>query len=644
MTRLRRLGFLRTALLLALTVVAVALAAMAYHATAALRLALAYRDLAAQARRGDVASIDLQGLSAALPRDLAQLHGHLTGLRRWGAPALWVMQRSGGVPLVGADCAAVPHLLDAGIAMTAAAQRASALAQPALDALTSPAAVQQGGALATVLGVIAAQRAALDEARMQAAAALDAHQRIAIPALHGRIGTAARLLGEGAGLLDAGLAALAAAPAALGVGEPVTYLLVAQNSDELRASGGFVSAAGTISLDAGRVTHFDLRDSYAGDDLSVPHPEPPEALQRLMGAGVLLLRDVNWWPDFPTTARTTMHVWELDRKQQVDGVVALDEEGLRLIVEGLGELRVAGEATPIVAADLNDLLREKWGIVPEGRKEMGAWWRHRKDFLPVLAGSILDKVQAGLSSGEATGLARGLLRAIAGRHLQAYVSDAALQEAIVRAGAGGAIPAVPGDYLFVVDSNVGFNKVNAVIEQSIAYAVDLSNAERPQGSLAVTYTNHASIRLNECVLVAAYGVTYGDMMERCYWDYVRVYAPEGSTALLDAAAPAVETARESGKQVFAISLVTAPGDSETLRLRYALPFTVIRGDGGARRYTLLAQKQGGVTGHALRVSVTLPAGARLVSASPRPRVREGQTLIMDMLLDRDRTIEVVYAP
>lgn len=629
----------RGALVVMAAVALAAVAALTYHAIGAVRTAQPYLALARQARAGDLAGADWPRVAAALPGDLDALHGHASGLRRWGAPALWLMQHAGWLPAIGEDMRALPHLLDAGIELIAAARRAAVLAPPALAAVTAP-----GAALPALLGVVGGEDALLAEARAHVAAAVAAQERVHASMLHGAVRSAARLIGDYGALLDAGLAAALAAPAAFGGDGPRTYLLIAQNSDELRASGGFPSAAGTITLDGGRVTQFELRDSYAGDDLTEPHPAPPEALQRLMGTGVLLLRDANWWPDFPTTARMTMEIWALDRKQRVDGVIALDEEGLRLIVEGLGGVAVPGEDALISAADLRALLREKWGIVPEGRWEMGAWWRQRKDFLPVLASAVLDKVQGGMSAGEAAGLARAVLHAIAGRHLQAYAIDPALQGAIERMGGSGAVALAPGDYLFVVDSNVGFNKVNAKIEQSIAYTVDLSDGPRPLASLTVTYTNHASIRLNECVLVAAYGVTYDDMMERCYWDYVRVYAPAGSVALLDAASSALEIASEAGKQVFASYTVTAPGASETLRLRYTLPQTVVQRTDGTHRYTLLVQKQGGVVGPALRVRVTLPAGARLVAASPTPAVLSGAALSFDIPLDRDRIIEVVYVP
>jgi hypothetical protein len=206
----------------------------------------------------------------------------------------------------------------------------------------------------------------------------------------------------------------------------------------------------------------------------------------------------------------------------------------------------------------------------------------------------------------------------------------------------GAVRATPGDYLMVVDTNMGFNKVNPRIEQRIAYNVML-DAARSRAALSVTYTHRSAARLSECVYGPAYGVLYEDMMERCYWDYARVYAPAGSTAILAPGAPDVEVAREGDKQTFASYFVLAPGDSHALAMSYLLPSSIVATSGRMARYSLLVQKQAGAADSALDVSVTLPEGAHLVDVRPRPRSVVGSTVTFAAVLDHDVSIEVTYA-
>ena len=60
---------------------------------------------------------------------------------------------------------------------------------------------------------------------------------------------------------------------ALGLDNPQTYLVLSQNSDELRPSGGFLSTYGWLSIRNGRVENYDYSPSTADS----PHP-PPDSL------------------------------------------------------------------------------------------------------------------------------------------------------------------------------------------------------------------------------------------------------------------------------------------------------------------------------------------------------------------------------
>src|SRR5690606_23963498 len=87
-----------------------------------------------------------------------------------------------------------------------------------------------------------------------------------------------------------------------------------------------------------------------------------------------------------------------------------------------------------------------------------------------------------------------------------------------------------GDYLMVVDSNVGFNKTNAVVQSNFAYDVDLTNPEFPEASLVVTHQNQASdqVPCRPYPYIAGSGIS-DDLLQRqypidrCYWNYLRIY-------------------------------------------------------------------------------------------------------------------------
>ncbi len=72
------------------------------------------------------------------------------------------------------------------------------------------------------------------------------------------------------------------------------------------------------------------------------HPDPPEALQRYMDAGMLLFRDANWSPDFPSSAAVLASIYAQDMEQPVDGVIAVDGVLAQQVVAALGPLDVPG--------------------------------------------------------------------------------------------------------------------------------------------------------------------------------------------------------------------------------------------------------------------------------------------------------------
>ena len=88
-------------------------------------------------------------------------------------------------------------------------------------------------------------------------------------------------------LLEAGVEVLQAAPGLLGNDQAQSYLVLAQNRDELRGTGGFISGIGLLTIQDGKIMQFDLGDSYLVDDFSKAYPKPPEPLTALH-AGRLL--------------------------------------------------------------------------------------------------------------------------------------------------------------------------------------------------------------------------------------------------------------------------------------------------------------------------------------------------------------------
>jgi hypothetical protein len=323
-----------------------------------------------------------------------------------------------------------------------------------------------------------------------------------------------------------------------------------------------------------------------------------------MGTQLLTLRDSNWSPDFPESSEVARALFAQDRGIATDGVIALDLEAVRLLVAALEPLQVPGVDQPVTSANLLDWMKRSWaapqtatGTVEEATTS--DWWVKRKDFMGELMTVVLAKI---LDGGDlnATALAQAVVAMLDGRHLQVAVDDPALAKILAELGWDGSLrPPAEGDFLTVIDSNVGFNKTNAAVAEAIAYRVEPAN-DGLKATLTLTYTHTAPAGAEPiCDRAARYGNSYDALINRCYWDYLRVYAPGGSE-LLDADGlnqPAVEPG-ERGTTVFAGSFALRPGDQHVVTLRYRLPEDVL-----SSPYRLFVRKQAGTLAPSLTVDI-----------------------------------------
>lgn len=118
--------------------------------------------------------------------------------------------------------------------------------------------------------------------------------------------------------------ALTALKAMLGMEGNRTYLLAAQNSAEIRASGGFPGAMGVLRIQDGILTIqdfkrvYDVLSSYTPTEAKVTNQET-----NLFHGGLSAPRDADYCPDFERVAYIWALGYEAKQKEAVDGVIAM---------------------------------------------------------------------------------------------------------------------------------------------------------------------------------------------------------------------------------------------------------------------------------------------------------------------------------
>ncbi|HET6447412.1 MAG TPA: DUF4012 domain-containing protein, partial [candidate division Zixibacteria bacterium] len=460
-------------------------------------------------------------------------------------------------------------------------------------------------------------------------------------------------------LLEDGLRLATVLPEMMGTNGRHSYLIMAQNEDELRPTGGFVSGAGLLVVEDGQIVSVEFTDASLVDDwINKPYDFPPQPFYEIMGMDIFLFRDVNFWPDFPMTALEAMDLYSHGQDVPVDGVIAIDQEFLRLILSATGPLFVPEIERTVASENVVSEMRAQWSPDPGGE---GNWVDQRKAFMGPMANALRQRLESDLKSLNPINLVRSLQSAADQRHLQIYMRDPIIAEVLAQTGWDGHFENSAGqDYLLVVDTSMGFNKVSAVVEREISYHVSIPEEGRPEVSLQIQYTHTGHPSEVECYHGVVYTnlMTYSDLQEDCYWNYVRVYAPQGSVLLGSNHNPVPAANLLSGQpwkglarvaeegnakfEVFDNFYLVEQGQQFVGEIKYSLPESVRLAGEDGHVYRLQVARQAGAKPHPVYVLVTIPEGAEFIDASPPPVSIDGNDIVFSEILTNDLSFIVYY--
>ncbi len=592
-------------------------------------------------------SLDATAGKAALPQlctSVRQMDADMRLLRREAGLGVAAAPLLGWFPRWGGTLRAAPALVEVAQALTHAGRVGCELVSPLLagDKATT-------ASLPFVLDALQEHQADLEQVTRELALAQEAWEQVDSATLVPFVARRADLLDQALPLAHTFFSLMRAAPDLLGQDGPRTYLVLALNESELRPGGGFISAAGEVEVHQGQLKRMSFMDSYALDNFHQPYPQAPEPFRRYMGIDLLVYRDSNWWPDFPAAVQAA---WPLYRPAtpapDYAGVIAVDQRALELLLSAVGEVSLPDSSETLTAQNVRAYIRRSWEP-PGGDPSAVGWWSARKSIMGPLAAAIGERLQAGQF--DPARLGYGVWVMLREKHVQIVVQQPQAAAALRAQGWDGSLPhELDGDFVFLVDANVGYNKVNERVRQAITYTVDLRPAA-PIAELRAVYTNTVT-RDVSCEPFLGYPPTYQEMIERCYWDYIRVYAHPQATLLEARADPVPASALLSGEaedgavkldadpfghwRVFAGLMVLPVSSIQERWWRWALPADVVAWQVREGTYRLHLQKQAGVMPYPVTVRVILPSNVSVLRAEPAPSRQAAGEVSWQTLLDRDR--------
>ena len=369
------------------------------------------------------------------------------------------------------------------------------------------------------------------------------------------------------------------------------YLLLLQNSDELRPSGGFIGTYGILQMDSGEIERLDTHDIYhmdmpIKDKVSV---EPPAPLKKYLGVDKWYMRDSNWSPDWNISAQKIEWFYKLENSKfpepDVDkfvGVIGITPEFVNDLLDFTGPLEVNGE---IYNKDnFVDLLQYK---VEKGYVHLGISSWHRKEEV----GEILAKLKKELLNMPIDRLPEivnliddNLIR----KNILFYFNDLAIQEVARDSNYSGEIMKTDGDFVMVVDANMAAYKTDAVMGKAIEYSLN-QGSNGLFAKLKINYSHRGSF----------------DWKTTRYRSYTRVYVPRGSELIKSwgGSDVEVEVYDEGDKTVFAGFVSIEPGKINNIYLEYKLPNDINISTIAQKEYSLYFQKQAGAKIEELKVNL-----------------------------------------
>ena len=429
--------------------------------------------------------------------------------------------------------------------------------------------------------------------------------------------------------LDIGELLASQIPEIMGSNETKRYLILFQNSNEIRATGGFIGSYGILELNKGKIMSLAIDDIYNPDgqiDSRGIFISAPKQIQDFLKEEKLYIRNANWSPDFPESASTIVSLFNKLGSDRIDGVIALDLHFATNLIKITGPVFLIAYNEEINSNNLY----ERAQFHSDFNFEAGS--DQKRSFLTILGGKLLEKLFA-LPKEKMPSLVTEITRMLNQKHLSLYFFNNPLNAELEKKGWNGNLVKTDKDYLYVVNSNLGGTKANYYVKNSMEYKVTSDTRDGLlRGELTLTYKHTGKDN-------AWPGGPYKD--------YVRVLTQTGTRLTKAGIVKANGTKEDVFKSVaitkvknynsFETSFVLNPGETIKVIIGYDLPKSLSINPAG-KSYSLYWQKQPGTQDDDYKLLFSAPFGMKIQSA--KPIVKYSGTLIeYSGKLNTDNTFE-----
>lgn len=378
-------------------------------------------------------------------------------------------------------------------------------------------------------------------------------------------------------------------PVLSGYPEPVSYLVILQNSNELRPTGGFIGTYGLLTIHLGDIIKLETHDSY---HLDMPASlnknfkvEPPEPIKKYLGVNQWFMRDSNWSPDWPSSAQNIQWFYQEEMKAAkkeseilpLSGVVAVTPKLITDLIAIVGEIEVDGQK--YTADNFVEILQ--YEVEMAFRKEGISEW-DRKNVI----GDILSELKIklfNLNSKNWKKLAEIFNKNVESKNILFYLNNENYRKSSASLNWGGEVKESQADYLMVVDANLAAFKTDRVMAKKIKYYLNEETDGRLRARVELDYKNNG----------------WFDWQTTRYRSFTRIYNPLNTVLISnfgfapDSFVSSAELNIYYPKNYFGGFMSIDPGKQTTQIVEYYLPQEISNRIKNEKKYSIVLQKQAG---------------------------------------------------
>ncbi|PIR55542.1 hypothetical protein COU74_00185 [Candidatus Peregrinibacteria bacterium CG10_big_fil_rev_8_21_14_0_10_36_19] len=398
----------------------------------------------------------------------------------------------------------------------------------------------------------------------------------------------------------------------LGDRYPHRYLILLQNNNEIRPTGGFIGSYGIMDINDGYIENLEIHDVYDIDGSYGGIIEPPEELKTFTSNW--RFRDSNYSPDFPTSAKKARWFLEKQGGPSVDTVIAINQGLLRDLMEITGPVQV-GNFGKLTSSNYNLLLSyviegKIWG--PENPKHI------LKVFIPAFKEAIMKESNVGRVTSK-------LYKAVQQKHIMVYSSHDDIEDLITSMGLSGEVKktAENEDYLSVINIAYGGTKSEQFMKEEIYHDTYIDKVGNVTNEVRISRQHQWSPQIYRQwkQILKTYG--FEEMPDQLIDTLgrgpnkvgVRVYVPEGST-LIESNVKDIKIKfdKDTKKTYFYFKSETSAGEKKEAWIKYRPNISLKFNPTSAYRLTI--EKQPGTAGSIFTKTLHVEDGLKTLMTYP----------------------------